>query len=405
MEDLSPAHGESLGLKKKLNSCVENLMKNSDFTILLRKLVISNGGHCIGVPFTNALVIADFLYDDSKCLKTESFTEIFLTGCKIIMGYVLRDEQPKDPMLKKCLDQLLGFISNIKASEKGLKCEGKVKESLWMTRIIVHYLAALSVLGEFQFDKYTKDKPTQCSCSCRHKVSYTDTNIGNPHTWYGKLDVVLGCFNYDRKEDSPVAVTKVADDTLQEISDEACSSFDTANDDSSGGKTQAEVKVSPFDAGLSQVQAQTIVFSFYQRKRHPEVGLVPSIAVRRTHIHRALGDSGNYFYDCHKDIYLLSKEMPLFQGKDGSLNFVTLVATWLVVNYKQLMTGATEEIEKDVKFGLMDAFSSDSLDYYKSGIEMTPFDTDNHDDFSTLIGVPTSQRDYATAKLMKSNWL
>ncbi|KAK3089753.1 hypothetical protein FSP39_006213 [Pinctada imbricata] len=359
--------------KEILDYCIRTLMDDNRYTLKLQKYVLSNGGICRGFPFSKAQIITEPLFHNiklnevtqQKLMKTESFTEIFLTVFDIVMVYVQQNKKPENEELERTFDQLLDYLSNIKSAEERLKCDRN-----GMTRVTVHYLAALSVYGDFRVNKFTKNKIDRCSCPCAQRILHTDTNIGNPHTWYGKPDVLIGRFDGEPEFVCPVAVTSLSSENG---SDEAmCSSSSkTLNEDSPHGKTQAEVQLSSLETELPQVQAQTIVFSFYQRKRHPEVGLIPCIAVSKTHIQF-------HFYDCEKDIYLMSNELPLFTGEDDRLNCVTIMATWLVVNYKQLITGVTNEMENESRFGLLNAFSPEAVEYYKSDIVMSPFETTNY---------------------------
>ncbi|KAK3086572.1 hypothetical protein FSP39_020392 [Pinctada imbricata] len=293
------------------------------------------------------------------------------------------------------------------AAEQSLKCDGKDIESTWMTRITVHYLAALSMDGQFWFNKFTKKKENRCPCSCAQKILYMDTNIGNPNTWYGKLDVILGCLDYEVSPDIGVMLaggdkSQLSSDDSEAISTSNDVPYDemadgdtslSSNDDSPGGRTRAEVKLSSLEE-ISQIQAQTIVFSFYQKKRHPEVGLVPSISVSKTHIQF-------HFYDSAKDVYLMSRRMPLFQESGNSLSKVTALATWMVVNYKVLITVVTDEMEKETPFGLLTAFTPESLEYYKSGIVMADFEAEK-DNIIEDRGRLYKRRNNVTAKCIKS---
>ncbi|KAK3094398.1 hypothetical protein FSP39_001248 [Pinctada imbricata] len=340
-------------IKIKLYTSIDNL-KDFFYSLSLLKLVHCNGGLGLGVPFSSSFVAWDFLYadKDKSIAKVEAFTEVFIKGHTLLMDYIVLHKKPQEKWERTTLEKLLSFISNMEEAEKALKCDDTVKESVWMARFAVHYLSALSALGDFQFGKSTTEEKDHCPCPCNHPLIYTDTTIGNPKTWYGKLDVILGSFTSDRQEkkESPVAVAGIWDEVDD---DNECTL------DSPGGKC------SSLGDHLSHVQSQAIVFSFYQRNRHQDLNFVPTLAVSRKHIQF-------HFYDSEKDMFLMSCELPLFREGDIHLNLCTVVATWLVVNYKALMTGATKEMEKEPKFGLHEYFGPVSLDYYKTGIKMAP---------------------------------
>lgn len=136
------------------------------------------------------------------------------------------------------------------------------------------------------------------------------------------------------------------------------------NDDSSDEDDyfQNEAKPDNLDGHSSELISQTIVFSFHQKKCNPSLSLVPSIGVSKSHIQF-------YFYDSAKDIYLVSQGMPLFY-EDNKLQLSTVIATWMVLNYKHLLTGPTEKMVKDSKFGFYSNTSSENLNLYKNNIKM-----------------------------------
>lgn len=61
--------------------------------------------------------------------------------------------------------------------------------------------------------------------------------------------------------------------------------------------------------------------------------------------------------------------MPLFY-EDNKLQLSTVIATWMVMNYKHLLTGPTEKMVKESKFGFHTNISSENLNLYKNNIEM-----------------------------------
>ena len=209
---------------------------------------------------------------------------------------------------------------------------------------------------------------------------------GNPRTWYGRIDVILGDFGEKNEEHEEANEIQIIANKASGESNEDNSDSAVLSNGSRGGQSQAET--------LSAHLAQTIVFSFYQKKRHPDVTLVPTIAVSRTHIQF-------HFYDCEKDIYLMSREMPLFGLDPEQLNLCTVLATWLVVNYKYFVTGVTGEMEKETKFGFHRACEADgrsALRYYQNKIEIGPVEPVKFQD-SMITAGPYRTRDSVTAAI------
>ena len=118
---------------------------------------------------------------------------------------------------------------------------------------------------------------------------------------------------------------------------------------------QIELKSDGLQSHLSQLIAQTVVFCFYQKKLNQHLTFVPSIAVNRNHIQF-------HFYDSENDVYLVSQEMPLFVNQ--TLHLSTVLATWLVLNHRYLLSDATEEMLNEGKFGFHD-IAHESLHLYK----------------------------------------
>ena len=147
-------------------------------------------------------------------------------------------------------------------------------------------------------------------------------------------------------------------------------------DEPSNGSSQVEIKVSPLTAHMSQLHSQTIVFSFYQKKCHPDLHLIPSIGVSRNHFQF-------HFYDSVEDVYLLSREMPLFYA-DKTLNMSTVIATWLVLNYQYLMSGVTAKMKSEKKFGFHSFVGPKYLKLFQKDIEMGPLKSEPHK-FSDVI--------------------
>ena len=177
--------------------------------------------------------------------------------------------------------------------------------------------------------------------------------IGNPKTWYGRFDILCGkdVSKQRVKKDRAAAEVDVGATVVPE---------DFSDDDYSSDEDlyQIELKSDVLQSHLSQLIAQTVVFSFYQRKRN--LTFVPSIALNRNHIQF-------HFYDSENDVYLVSQEMPLFVNQ--TLHLSTVLATWLVLNHRYLLSDATEEMLNEGKFGFHD-IAHKSLHLYEKEIKM-----------------------------------
>lgn len=134
--------------------------------------------------------------------------------------------------------------------------------------------------------------------------------------WHGNLDIIIN---------SDLAV-----EPLDE------------NPDSPGGKSAVEVKLKNCLQRNPQIIAQTIVFSFLQKKKHPERSnfLTPCIGIGSTELIVML-------YDSEHDVLLESSSVPLFENEcllEFSLQ--AILVCWLTVNYKYFCSGLPEEYKK-----------------------------------------------------------
>lgn len=206
-----------------------------------------------------------------------------------------------------------------------------------------------------------------------NKTIYTANTVlsfpcfsGNPHTWYGRIDVLLGNYPFGKGKSKDERQGEVAASEVQEDVEPPKDSLDDLSilDDPLNGSSQVEIKLSPFNAHMSQLHSQTIVFSFYQKKCHPDLHLIPSMGVSRNRIQF-------HFYNSVEDVYLLSREIPLFYA-DKTLNISTVIATWLVLNYQYLMSGVTAKMKSEKKFGFHSFVGPKYLKLFQKEIEMGP---------------------------------
>lgn len=194
---------------------------------------------------------------------------------------------------------------------------------------------------------------------CIHSIA------GNPKTWYGRFNIFIGKFAHEGTcEESKEQKCDEIDIGATVVPTPEKPDTDSSDDESLSNDepSQTEVKTDGLNNHLSHLFSQTIVFSFYQKKCNPALNIVPLIGVSKTHIQF-------HFYDSEKDIYLASKQMPLFY-KNKTLQIPTVIATWLVLNYKHLSSGVTRNIEKDGKFGFHCQIMPESLHLYQNNIEM-----------------------------------
>ena len=112
--------------------------------------------------------------------------------------------------------------------------------------------------------------------------------------------------------------------------------------ESPGGKSDVEAKLKTALSKSPQMIAQTIVFSFIQKKTHPEREhfLTPCIGIGSTELLVM-------FYDSEHDVLLESCSVPLYKDSvSGKFSYTAILVCWLTVNYKFLCTGLLQSVKE-----------------------------------------------------------
>ena len=155
---------------------------------------------------------------------------------------------------------------------------------------------------------------------------------GNIRCWHGRVDVLLG---------------------------NVCVDITCNKDESDEKKSQLDLEELDIDM---QMLAETIVFSFLQKRKHPnyEHFLIPCIGISRSQVVFC-------FYDSEKDVLLRSKCMNLYVRTKSKYELIpeTILALWLVLNYKHLGSGLSDTLLKAPKANFFQ-LACDTLDIYKN---------------------------------------
>lgn len=324
-----------------LSAPLERLESDVLFSLSSLKLKLCDAGVKEAICFSKACVHAAKM---SK--KVYVFTEIFGKGHHMLL-HMIKQDGSDDPLLQK----LISFTSNLKEATKALQnVSGRSSETEWAARLAVHFFLPLSLVQDYILDSGSRHKALECPCSCKSRIKYGDTSIGHSKTWFGLFDIVIGK-TLSLETEVHIAATVIPEEPVEE------------SESSEDNLSQIGVKFESLEKFFSQIASQSIVFSFYQKKCNSAVSIVPSIAVSKTHVQF-------HFYDCEKDLYFLSREMPLFSEDDNELLLETVIATWLVLNYRHLLSGPTEGMVKDEKFGFHSNVSDEVLNLYRNEIKM-----------------------------------
>nr|XP_011445246.2 uncharacterized protein LOC105340752 [Crassostrea gigas] len=293
-----------------LGLCVADAY-NTQITLTPLKITNCNAASSGGACFSKAFC------------DTESFDEgmvlgdVFQTGIKTLKNFAKNGTLPEERRMFLAFDKLLNFLNG----EKSIKFNNPqnlhaLPETELAVLVANHLMGKLAISSCFLVDKNCTGKRDGCCCgvrSCRMTGEYGDTSIGNLEVWHGHLDMIVN---------DDLAVGAIENPP-----------------DSSGEKSTVEVK-----ANLQRnpkIIAQTIVFSFLQKKRHPEREhfLTPCIGIGNSELIIL-------FYDSEHDVLLESSRVPLFESSVScKFSYSSILACWLVVNYKIFCSGLVEEFK------------------------------------------------------------
>lgn len=255
----------------------------------------------------------------AESIEEYSFSSLYERGFRILQEFLKNDEMPTNNQENYVLDMLLHFLvkmENIDAHAPFRGLEG-LEETDIAIILANHLFGKLCTSSHFLIDRQRREmegKATDsCPCldaGCEMSGRFGDTGIGNPSVWHGNVDVIVN---------QSVIIEALKDEL----------------DCDSHGWAPVEVNLSR----NQQIIAETIVFSFLQKQRHPEYSqfLFPCIGVK-----------GNemvvYFYDSEHDVLLESSPITIL-SRAGKLSVEAIIVSWLVVNHKYLCKGLTETLK------------------------------------------------------------
>ncbi|XP_069106187.1 uncharacterized protein [Argopecten irradians] len=312
------------------------------YTLTPLKIVNCNGADCQ----------QGFAFSKAYCSVTpveplHVFGSVFEKGIYILLHYLDEKELPEKKQEKHLLGKLLDYLLN-KDAHAALEKSGMFSETEITVLLANHLFVKLAASPSYIIDRHSKRKQgTKCPCpvpDCKLSGLYGDTSIGNEEVWHGSLDIIIN-------------------------NDLVVEPVDGIKPESPGGKSPVEVKLKPGSLKSNpQIIAETIVFSFLQKQRHSENDhfLFPCIGV-------AGKDLVFYFYDSYHDVLLESTPIPIFvedSSGESKINFVAVLASWLVVNYKYLCSGLTEAMLSTEKKADFFVHAGSKLDIYESALRL-----------------------------------
>ena len=175
-------------------------------------------------------------------------------------------------------------------------------------------------------------------------------------------------------------------DALPAAGDQLSTAEDTETESS---VSSVEIKVDNALAVEMQLTAQSIVFSFLQKKDNKDKmisSLVPAISI-------TLQNYQLMCYDSEEDILMStiadSEDTELFDDTKKSLKYTSVVVLWMALNYRHLCSGVPTHSEKirwpDIKAGFFDRVG-DKLYLYEKEVQRPA-----HVSPKKMLDVPKSQ--------------
>lgn len=214
----------------------------------------------------------------------------------------------------------------------------KYSEAEITVTLAEHLFKWLAPDESYSIDIHTGNQnPCACGsdiCCKKIKSHFQRTGIGHSESWHGFIDIVLPPF--PEKAATTEGPSKKTDDGK-----------DKDVDDSTKNRNIIEVKRSQFNCKIvDQAIAQTIVFSFLQKKQHPNV-FIPNILISPREFRVIM-------YDSNKDILICSKPLHLFASKPSSaaassseiLDSTSITIIWLVLHYGFFSTNLQSYFDK-----------------------------------------------------------
>ncbi|XP_045173068.2 uncharacterized protein LOC123534740 [Mercenaria mercenaria] len=260
---------------------------------------------------------------------------IFVDGFDVLKKILdAQPKVPKDNLQWRALAKLLQFISE--QSHDPLFEEPEYEEQ-WVFTLAQHLFSKLSVDEAYMVDSAPNFRLQEDLgvCPCKEKDPLIgkigDTSFGLEAGWHGKADIIM----------QHVPITVIRERKQYVTSEDLSSSSGEANESFS-------------EKDLTQLRAQTILFSFLQHKLNKDLlknCLIPGIGMNAKEL-------VIFFYDCENDVLLSSKTLQLFRGKELSLSVVLFL--WLTLNYRHFCSGVAEGMK-----GFKSTFFSKAENYLK----------------------------------------
>lgn len=302
--------------KELLDALIQICADMNDSSIILTPLKIE----CCNATSSHAASFSKAFCDTKPYDTRVLFGDVFRNGISILRDFEVSKKIPKEKQTLFVFNKLMDLLKGDRRLNLSDPLKFRSMSGTELTVLVAnHLLGKLATSSCYLVDKNCNAKKgDQCFCgedSCTMTGTYGDTSIGNPEVWHGNLDIII---NND-----------LAVESLDEQPD---------TPETPGEKSPVEVKLKASLIENPQIIAQTIVFSFLQKKRHPNRDhfLTPCIGIGSSELIVML-------YDSEHDVLLESSTIPLFENElSCRFSYCAILVCWLTVNYRYFCSGLTE---------------------------------------------------------------
>lgn len=282
--------------------------------------------------FTSARCNHSDIKDDSNRKYVIFFKDLFPLAITLLEE--LKDNRTPDDSNIAAIKKLELFMTEKDKHETSLrkilleKTTGKRKKEKYtetkMTATLAEHLFKLLAPGKhYLIDKNIREKKScLCACgSCTEKPKLGSTNIGHGKVWHGSIDIVLSSNPADSSSSGARG-------------DEDHSDNDAAF--SLKGRNIIEVKRTSLSGShvCNQAIAETITFSFFQKKEHQHIWISPNILISPKEFRIIM-------YDAENDILICSQPLELFtrctNRKRRNLDVSSIIILWIVLHYEKFL--------------------------------------------------------------------
>ncbi|CAC5405537.1 unnamed protein product [Mytilus coruscus] len=244
------------------------------------------------------------------------------------------------------------------------------KESVLVMALAEHLFGKLSPGQQYVVDSRIKDKgnncqekiDNKCKCGCDTEICFGATGIGHADVWHGFVDIMMT--SSDHKPESTASVYLALNDDGPSRNKKIKTS--DRNEEEDNYNLSESVQESSLNKIQDRATAETVVFALaYQIINPISAVFIPKIIICPNEFYIVM-------YEPVHDVLVWSTEFPLICQSDFKLQGVSIVALWMVLNYKLFCNGVEELFDdvSEIKADFSNQIDVENWEIYKSKLEI-----------------------------------